>query len=211
MRAVIFDLWDTLVEWPPGEAVRLRERLAPIVGVADEEFNRRWAEMFRASQTGPLDEAFRVLGVPGDQIEAQVAERHEFAQRVLRPRPGTTGVLAELRGRGVKLAWVTNFTTQRQFLKLQALGLADAADFLFTSEEAGADKPDPAILKLALRRLKLSADEVWMLGDSLYDDFQMASAGGVRFVWFNRDDATMPVPRPGAMVREWAQVKAMFG
>lgn len=130
---------------------------------------------------------------------------------VMRPDPGCVETLAELRRRGVKLAWVTNFTTQRQFLKLQALGLADAADFLFTSEEAGADKPDQAVLRLALHRMKMSADEVWMLGDSLYDDFEMARAGGVRFVWFNRDDSTLPNPRPEALVRDWGQVREMMG
>ena len=104
MRAVIFDLWDTLVEWPVGEAARMRDRITPLVGVAEEEFGRRWMAMYRASQTGPLADAFRVLGVPSEQIDAEVAERHEFARRALRARSGTTAVLAELRSRGVKLA-----------------------------------------------------------------------------------------------------------
>ena len=42
MRAVIFDLWDTLVEWPAAEAERLRDRIAALVGVADDEFAERW-------------------------------------------------------------------------------------------------------------------------------------------------------------------------
>ena len=32
MRAVIFDLWDTLVEWPVCEANQLMERMAALVG-----------------------------------------------------------------------------------------------------------------------------------------------------------------------------------
>ena len=90
MRAVIFDLWDTLVEWPMDEAARLRERMAALVGVADDEFTQRWSAMYRASQTGPLADAYLTLGVPHDRVEAEVAARHEFARRVLRPRPGAT-------------------------------------------------------------------------------------------------------------------------
>ena len=104
MKAVIFDLWDTLVEWPVGEAGRLRERMAALVGVSDDEFTQRWRDMYRASQTGPLADAYLTLGIPEEHVEAEVAERHAFARRVLRPRPGATGVLAKLRRRGVKLA-----------------------------------------------------------------------------------------------------------
>ena len=52
-------------------------------------------------------------------------------------------VLTACRATGMKLVWVTNFTTERQILKLQALGLTEITDGLITSEEAGAEKPDP--------------------------------------------------------------------
>ncbi len=71
MRAVIFDLWDTLVEWPVAEARRLRERIAALVGVGEEEFGRRWRESYRPSQTGPLADAYRALGVPSEHVEAR--------------------------------------------------------------------------------------------------------------------------------------------
>src|SRR5262249_62316146 len=74
VRAVIFDLWDTLVEWPVGEAVRMRERMAAIVGVGEDEFLRRWAATYRASQTGPLADAYLALGIPSEEVDAEVAE-----------------------------------------------------------------------------------------------------------------------------------------
>ena len=42
---MIFDLWDTLVEFPVGEGARLRRRMSALVNVAEEEFGRRWAAM----------------------------------------------------------------------------------------------------------------------------------------------------------------------
>ena len=62
MKAVIFDLWDTLVEWPAGEAEVLKARLAKLVPIEPDEFERRWREGYRASQTGPLADAYRALG-----------------------------------------------------------------------------------------------------------------------------------------------------
>ncbi len=38
MRAVIFDLWDTLVLWPLDSARKLNERIAERLGVEPERF-----------------------------------------------------------------------------------------------------------------------------------------------------------------------------
>ena len=91
MRAVVFDLWDTLVAWPVAEADVLRQRTATLVGIGEDELGRRWRETYRLSQTGPLAAAYRAIGIPGEHIEARVAEQHEFARRVLRPRAGCRG------------------------------------------------------------------------------------------------------------------------
>ena len=53
-RAVVFDLWDTLVEFPVREANMLKSRLAALAAVDPEEFERRWRDGYRASQIGPL-------------------------------------------------------------------------------------------------------------------------------------------------------------
>ena len=84
----------------------------------------------------------------------------------------------------MRLAWVTNFTTERQVHKLIALGLADAADFLVTSEEVGADKPDPRIVRRALELLGVVPDDAMLVGDNEVEDGGAAAAAGVRFVHF---------------------------
>lgn len=75
---------------------------------------------------------------------------------------------------GIRLAWISNFTTARQIWKLKHLGLAGLNSLLITSEEAGADKPHPAILDLALARLGLdgcaaSGSDAWLIGDESAD------------------------------------------
>jgi putative hydrolase of the HAD superfamily len=198
MRAVIFDLWDTLVEWPAGEAARMRDRIAPLVGVAEEEFGRRWMAMYRASQTGPLADAFRVLGVPGEQIAAEVAERHEFARRVLRARPGTTGVLAKLRGRGVKLAVLSVCSEEvpARWPQTELAGLFDAETF---SVECGLMKPEPEIYLRTARALGVEPADCFFVGDGANDELDGARRVGMTPVLFLPSGATSPWPE----VRGW--------
>src|SRR5262249_7385832 len=169
VRAVIFDLWDTLVEWPVGEAVRMRERMAAIVGVGEDEFLRRWAATYRASQTGPLADAYLALGIPSEQVDAEVAERHEFARRVLRPRPGTTGVLRNLRGRGVKLAVLSVCSEEVPALwpQTELAGLFDAETF---SSDCGLMKPEPEIYLRTARALEVEPADCFFVGDGANDE-----------------------------------------
>ena len=143
-----------------------------------------------------------------DSAEAQRLHRAYWDGyfAAMTPDPGVVDFFETVQ---LPTAWVTNFTTERQVLKLAHLGLLDAADFLFTSEEAGAEKPDPALLQLALRRMNLRPDEVWHVGDSLREDGGMARAGGVRFVWFNRAGEDVP-PGVDAVVRDWFELGKML-
>ncbi len=104
----------------------------------------------------------------------------------MRLDPGCRATLTALRERGVRLCWVSNFTTGQQVEKLRVLGLLEVADFLVTSEEAQADKPDARIFSLALQRLGVPAAHAWMLGDDPLDDIAGARAAGLTTVWLRR-------------------------
>jgi putative hydrolase of the HAD superfamily len=119
---------------------------------------------------------------------------------------GCAEVLSSLRTRGIPTAFVTNFTTERQFRKLETLGLADAVDLIVTSEEAGAEKPDPAIVTLALQRLNVVASPaVILVGDSVTDDGGVAAATGISFVWMRRGGSDKPNSAV-AVADDWAGV-----
>lgn len=125
--------------------------------------------------------------------------------------PDCREVLRECRDRGFRTAWVTNFTTERQFLKLRALGLTDAADYVITSEEAGWDKPRPEIVRYALARLGGDPHPVWLVGDDPHDDGSLARDLGLNFVWFDRDGTgTEGLPDAPRHVRRWADLRAVL-
>ena len=183
MRAVIFDLWDTLVEWPSDEAAVLQERIATLVGLPAEEFGRRWVASYRTSQTGPLAAAYAGLGVPGAHVGAEVAARHAFARRALRPRAGATGVLVELRRRGVRLGLMSVCSEEvpAAWPQTELAGLFDAETF---SVECGLMKPEPEIYLRTARALGLAARECLFVGDGANDELGGAARVGMTPVLF---------------------------
>ncbi len=82
--------------------------------------------------------------------------------------------------KGKKICIVTDLTTQIQLRKWIKLDLGRFAQFMVTSEEAGYEKPNPRIFKLALEKLNLKEHEVIMIGDSKSKDIEGATALGIK-------------------------------
>ena len=80
-----------------------------------------------------------------------------------------------LRSKGIITANITDLTAQIQFRKLVYFGLDEFFDYVVTSEEAGADKPDKMPFKVALEKLQLDPENIWMIGDNPKTD--MVGAG----------------------------------
>ena len=115
--------------------------------------------------------------------------------------------LGAARDQGLGIVWVTSFTTERQILKLEHLGLSAAADFLLTTEEAGVEKPSGHLVDLALRRLGAEPEGAWVIGDSLSEDLMMAEARRLPFVWFRRDgQEEEPAGRALYTVTSWKEL-----
>ena len=110
---------------------------------------------------------------------------------------------------GLRMAWVSDFTTEHQLVKLLALGLGDLVDFVVTSEEAGAEKPHPASVDLALARLGVVPGEAWLVGDSLHRDVGAARARGLTAVWLRRGHVDDEGPAPDHTVDGWPALRAL--
>ena len=183
MKAVIFDLWDTLVEWPVADAEVLKERIAALVTVDPEEFERRWRDGYRASQTGPLADSYRALGLPDEHVESHVAARHEFARRALRLRPGARETMERLRERGVKIGLITVCSEEvpAAWPETELAGLFDAETF---SSDCGLIKPDPEIYLATARALGVDPNDAIFVGDGANDELGGAERVGMTPVLF---------------------------
>ena len=183
MKAVIFDLWDTLVEWPAAEAEVLKSGLAELVALDADEFERRWRDGYKASQTAPLADSYRALGVPDEHIDAHVAARHEFGRNVLRLRSGARDTLARLRERGLKLGLISVCSEEvpAAWPESDLAGLFDAETF---SSDTGLMKPEPEIYLKTARALGIDPVDAMFVGDGANDELGGAERVGMTPVLF---------------------------
>ena len=93
-------------------------------------------------------------------------------------------VLADLRGRGIRLGLISN--GQRD-LEEFALHHGLEVDAIVGSLAHGRIKPDPSIFLAALAALEAAPDEAVMVGDSYEDDIEGARALGIRAILLDRD------------------------
>jgi putative hydrolase of the HAD superfamily len=198
MRAVIFDLWDTLVEWPAEEALVLKANLAGHVELDRDEFDRRWQASYRASQTGPLADVYLSLGVPDEHVRGHVTALHELARRTLRLREGAKDAIAELRRRGIRVGLITVCSEEvpTAWPETELAGLFDAETF---SSECGLVKPEPEIYLRTAEALGVEPADCFFVGDGANDELAGAARVGMTPVLFV-PEGREPVWRE---VQEW--------
>lgn len=92
------------------------------------------------------------------------------------PMRGALETLASLRARGLDLAVVSNWDVGLAE-HLERLGIRGLFATVVTSAEAGAAKPDPAVFRLALDRLGVTAPRALHVGDEDEDERGAAAAG----------------------------------
>lgn len=81
---------------------------------------------------------------------------------------------------GLPVCVVSDMTTHVQIRKLEQLGLTGHVKHLVTSEEVGAEKPDPLMFYAGMRKLAISEpQEVIMIGDSFSKDIRGAETLGI--------------------------------
>ena len=94
--------------------------------------------------------------------------------------------MQELKKRGIRIGIGTDMTAYVQYKKLSALGLYSYIDFIVTSEEAGAEKPDPHLFDICVEKTGFSANECAFIGDSLKKDVEGSTKCGLRGIWYTQ-------------------------
>ena len=196
----------------PG-AERLRAFLARSGALADRhvafvdrflevrERNRRLAEE-RGQEITALQSLretlldLKLVVAAGADLEAGLTEFFLPEVELLRPMPGAGALLTALRGRGVKIAMLSNATRGRTIADVTVrMGWAGFFDPLVVSADIGVRKPRPEAFRSVLDPWELYAEEVAMVGDSLYHDVGGAQALGLITVHF----AAIPNPFDAAV------------
>ena len=108
--------------------------------------------------------------------------------------PGVREAFEALKAMGCTLGIGTNMTADYQFMKLERLELIDLINFMVTSEEASAEKPDRRLFDLCAEKAGCSNRDCAFVGDSPEGDVRGAMNAGMTAVWFHPvpDDARPP-------------------
>jgi len=167
-RAVVFDLWDTLVLWPAEDGRGFYQRMADHLAVPVARFTDAWNAAYDERATGPIEPSVhtvcRRLGVAGDRVEGLISVRVDFTRQVLVPRPGAVEVLDELRRRGLRLGLISVCSEEVPRL-WEETALASRIDAAVFSCSVGIKKPDPRIYGIAADRLGVKSEECLFVDD----------------------------------------------
>jgi len=221
LKAVIFDMDDTLVDWSARkqdwrryEREHLRRVFDYVVRdvyplrdfeaffqTAQNCFIDAWADADRhlhAPHLGrALVETLLALGIPPERLDADACLR-AYDWGVMPDvtlYPDVPDTLALLRKAGLRLGLVTNaFAPMRlRDRELAQLGLPpETFDCRLSSADAGYLKPHPAIFEAALDCLGVRSDEAVFVGDSLETDIAGAQSVGMRGVLRTGPEAPAP-------------------
>lgn len=181
LKAAVFDLWETLIDWDPEAAAAIAERIGELSG---PDFRDRW----RASAnryTAPIRTALTDAGVGADVLEEACAIRLEYIRRSLVPRPGAVETLRRLRARGLKVGLITVCSEDVQVLwpETEFAGLFDAEVF---SSELGISKPDPRIYLHCCDLLGVEPRQAVFVGDGANDELAGARRVGMGAILITR-------------------------
>ena len=231
IKAIIFDMYQTLVQDPSGQWRSSFKTIIEEQGLAatPEQLWQSWhesEEQFRLRRTDPslpfqtyfdawtggFRLAFEALGLPPDSIKsrANAATSRFFADLSRRvPFPETERVLRELQGR-YRTAVLSNADDGFLLPNLELLDFEFEA--VLSSEMARCYKPQPELFYEMLRRLSLPPEETVYVGDRHYEDVFGAGSVGINAVWLDRGDRALrdDLPPPSHRIASLLELPALI-
>jgi HAD superfamily hydrolase (TIGR01509 family) len=238
VRALIFDLGGTLVDWPdwetdverrwglsydaltarlsangwPGRAEYVRAMRAAEL----EHWRRVDEEHWSGPPSGLIRDGFRRLGRRVSEAEL-LAALDGYAAAVdgwAHAFPDARETLQALRTAGYRLGLLSNtwWAAEWHNADLAAHGLAGLLDALVYTSDLPHSKPHPAVFRTVAERLGVEPAACVMIGDRLLDDVGGALGAGMRGIWKEND---RPWPRPStviptATIRRLAELPALL-
>jgi len=208
IRAVVFDLDNTLYDYDAAHAPAFRaltDYACRRFDLTPEAFvqRHRAAERELARRCGPNCAAvhnrlirYQVLL---EGLNRPIGDAPEMSRlywstllNAMKPYPGAVQTLARLRAMGLAVGVGTNMTADNQYEKLMRIGAMEQVDFLVTSEEVSAEKPDKRLFDACAAKAGCEPGRCLFVGDSLEKDVRGALAAGMRAAWFRPGDAPDP-------------------
>lgn len=190
-RAVIFDLFGTLVETVANRQLDLMlEEVAGPLDLPAGELKRLWRETWRERSDGRFarwDDYFRRLGrslgreLTQDQITTTYEVRLRFYRDLLVPRGDAIATLVEIRSRGLAIGLISDCSWEVPRIWPET-AFAPLIELPIFSCAVKMTKPDPRIYELACRRLGVHPTACLYVGDGGSRELTGATAAGLTAV-----------------------------
>jgi 2-haloacid dehalogenase len=183
-RWATFDCYGTLIDWNGGIGRELERLFGPArSGEQLRAYHELEPQIEREdpgrSYRDVMSIALARLGAPADEQDALGRSLPQWD-----PFPEVPGALEEARGRGWKLAALSN--TDREFLDASLAQIGVEFDETVVASEIGSYKPAPAHWDEFFARTGADRDRHVHVAASLFHDIAPASALGLRTIWINR-------------------------
>ncbi|WP_306597883.1 HAD family hydrolase [Geothrix sp. 21YS21S-2] len=196
IRAVVFDLWNTLVHSQHGDPFRHLQRLL------DDDQRALYPELRREAMDRPHPDARTFIAGWMDRLSlsgTQILAMAEVFQTAADDAACFPEALEAVEGTR-KLARVGLLSNTQSFDMefLDRLGLERILPTRCLSALTGHLKPEPDAFRTMERRLGLFPGEIAMVGDSWRDDVTGALEAGWTAIWVNRPGNPRPACDPGA-------------
>lgn len=182
-RAVILDMDGTLID-------------------SNDAHVQAWVEALRANGRKVTEKDIRPwIGMGGDNLlpaAVKISKESEEGKKIsdergeiyksrflphLKPFPEVRPLLDRMKRDGLRLIVATSSPEDEVKKAIELVGVGDLLEDATSASDAGRSKPDPDVVKAALDRLKLPAEDVVMLGDTPYD-IQAAGKIGIAVIAF---------------------------
>ena len=207
IRAVLFDLDDTILDFHLAESTSLSKTLKRLGIDPSKEIIELYSSinrhMWELLEKGEIDRKslltkrfellFNSIGADAQPFEAQKIYE-EYLSRTGYFMPLAEKTLEELCGK-YTLYLVSNGNARVQEGRLNTSGIRKYFRDIFISENIGWDKPSPKFFDCCFERMGgVPRDESIIIGDSLSSDILGGINAGIHTCWYNPRGAEL---RPG--------------
>jgi putative hydrolase of the HAD superfamily len=195
IRAIVFDLYDTLIYRDEAKSAAVRTEIAALMGVSPSDLAvlwRRYRDQRMLGVIPTLEEHLlvmaRELGVElADDLLVRLARiEREGLREAVRLYPNAVPVLEELRRQGFRLGLLSNASDVAEE-PIVTLGLSSLFDAIVLSHKVGILKPDPRIYALAAEQLGVLPVECAFVADGGFGELDAAHAVGMLAIKVEQD------------------------
>jgi len=199
IKAILFDLDETLLDQQGASSVALREFYREKCrGMDWEEVETRWNNClkyhfikyekgeitFQQQRRCRIRDIFEDQNIPDDLADELFGTYLKYYEGNYRLFPEVKELLSQLSH--YPLGVITNGDAHQQLDKLSRMELKIYFKAIVVSEAVGFRKPDTKIFELAAKELGVATNECLFVGDNLEADYKGSAEAGMQAVLINR-------------------------